>query len=65
VEPGGAGLAARAAHASFMGESVSLSATIADGRDVVVSLPTRAACPPPGTALTLAWEPRDVATVPA
>jgi putrescine transport system ATP-binding protein len=67
LEPPGiaGGLQARAAHASFMGESVSLTATIADGRDVVVSLPPSAVCPPPDSAVTLAWAARDVATVPA
>jgi putrescine transport system ATP-binding protein len=63
--PGRGILSARAGHASFMGESVSLGATLADGRDVVLSLPPRAECPTPGSAIALAWEPREVALVPA
>jgi putrescine transport system ATP-binding protein len=58
-------LPARAGHASFMGESVSFGATLADGRDLVLSLPPRAECPPPGSGIALVWEPSEVALVPA
>jgi putrescine transport system ATP-binding protein len=61
----GATLSATAGHAAFHGESVSLGAILADGREIAVSLSPRAACPAPGTALRLAWDPAVAPVVPA
>jgi putrescine transport system ATP-binding protein len=58
-------MSATAGHAAFHGESVSLGAVLADGREVAVSLAPRAACPAPGTSLRLAWDPAVAPVVPA
>ena len=63
--PGSPGLGAVAGHAAFHGETVSLGARLADGREVAVSLASRAICPAPGTALRLAWDPATAPVVPS
>ena len=60
-----AALPATAGHAAFHGESVSLGAILADGREIAVSLAPRAACPATGAPVRLAWDPAVAPVVPA
>lgn len=63
--PDAAGLDAVAGQAAFHGETVSLGAVLADGREIAVSLASRASCPAPGTRLRLAWDPATAPVVPS
>ena len=63
--PGEPGLDAVAGHAAFHGETVSLGVALEDGREIAVSLASRAACPAPGTRLRLAWDPAAAPVVPS
>jgi putrescine transport system ATP-binding protein len=63
--PGSQGLDAVAGHAAFHGETVSLGAILADGREIAVSLASRDPCPAPGTRLSLTWDPAAAPVVPA